>query len=72
MNNKEIYNELQLINEFEANFRPTTKSDERKQELLLTLLDNLYAEHDMLHDNDRLVQAFDCMREIRNVEKQLN
>ena len=31
---KEIYNELQMIYEFESNFNPTKKSKERKDELL--------------------------------------
>lgn len=28
------------------------------------VLDELYKEHDMLWDNDRLVQAFDCKKDI--------
>ena len=34
---KEIYKELQLIEEFEANFNPTKKSKQRKLELLSIL-----------------------------------
>ncbi len=34
---KEIYNELQMINEFHANFNPNNKSRERKKELLSML-----------------------------------
>ena len=33
-NMKEIYKELQLIEEFEANFNPTKESKERKEYLL--------------------------------------
>ena len=33
----EIYKELQLIEEFEANFNPTPESQKRKLELLSTL-----------------------------------
>ena len=34
---KEIYKELQLINEFEANFNPTKESKERKEYLMYVL-----------------------------------
>ena len=34
---KEIYNELQMINEFHANFNPNDKSRERMRELIALL-----------------------------------
>lgn len=34
MNKEEIYNELQMIDEFEANFRPTIQSIKRREYLL--------------------------------------
>ena len=70
--NQEIYNELREINEFHGNFIPSEYSKNRKKELLNKLLDNLYKEHDMLWDNDRLVQAFDCKREINKVQQELS
>ena len=41
MNN--LYQELQLINEFEANFNPTNQSKKRKLEILGKLKTNLSA-----------------------------
>ena len=43
MNINKIFNELQLINEFEANFKITTQSKARREELtnkLQSLMDN--------------------------------
>lgn len=43
MNINEIFNELQLINEFESNFNITPQSKERREELtnkLQQLMDN--------------------------------
>ena len=37
INLKEIYKELQLIEEFESNFNPTPESQKRKLELLSIL-----------------------------------
>jgi hypothetical protein len=33
-----LYEELQLINEFEANYNPTTRSEKRKQEIFEQIL----------------------------------
>ena len=46
LNNKnmnELYQELQLIDEFEANFNPTNQSKKRKLEILGKLKTNLSA-----------------------------
>ena len=71
MSNMDIYQELQLIDEFEANFNPNAEVTARKRELLTQLLDGLQDRHEILWDNDRLVQAFAIMREIKRVKQML-